>query len=237
MNTSTLTGHYTAFNFNANPNAQELSQAATSEIEKMRTQGVSAEIITGVEKPMRTIVELMTTYDQERLRVMSTPASSDTDKQTQLNRLIADTRGKMVAFVEGLRYDNRAAQLESELFKGADDAKGGDSLLDFLQQQEIRQILRARDPEIVVKTYAAAIESGNGLVARAIESDPLADLIPVAALRAVRQQRAELANPVLAKKLSDIRAAQSAMWALVPALPTLTGGRKIANTAPEPSVS
>lgn len=223
MNTSTLTDHPTSFNFNASPNAQDLSRAATSEIEKMRAQGVSAEIITGVEKPMRSIVDMMTIYDQERLRVMSAPASSDTDKQTQLNRLIADTRGKMVAFVEGLRYDNRAAQLESELFKGADDAKGGDSLLDFLKQQEIRQILRARDPETVVKIYAAAIESGNGLIARAIESDPLGDLIPVAALRAVRQQRAELASPVLAKKLSDIRAAQSAMWALIPALSPPTG--------------
>jgi len=223
MNTSALTGHHTSFDFNANPNAQELSQAATSELEKLRAQGVSAEIIAGVEKPMRTIVEMMTAYDQERLRVMSAPVSSDAERKIQLNRLNADTRAKMVAFVEGLRYDNRAAQLESDLFKGADDAKTGDSLLDFLKQQEIRQILRARDPKDVVKAYAAAIESGNGLIARAIESDPLGDLIPMDALRAVRQQRAESANPVLAKKLSDIRSAQSAMWALIPALSAAPG--------------
>jgi hypothetical protein len=219
MNASTIQPGPIAVSFDANPGAPILSQAAASEIEAMRNEGVAAEIIAGIERPIQALIGLMTTFDRERAGLSSATASSDVEKQSRLSRLVTETHAKMVALVEGLRYDNRAAQLESELFKGADDAKTGDSLLDFLRQQEVRQILRARDAQFVVKAYASAIASGNGLVASAIENDPLGDLIPAEELRAVRQQRAEMANPILARKLADIRRAQSALRALVPPLP------------------
>jgi hypothetical protein len=201
----------------------DIRKTAAAELEALKGEGFKLDFIAATELPIRNVIVLMTKFDAACRSVVAIPDLPREEARTRLKRMASETHDAIIGIVDGMRYGKQAAEIETILYRVPEEAKGGDALLDFLKQAEVRGVLRQRTAAEIAATYREAIESGNHFVVRCIESDPLRTLVSPQVVEDGRRRRAERDNPDLSRRLNEIRRKQRALNGVVAAAGRMLG--------------
>lgn len=201
----------------------DIRKAAAAELDALKGDGFQIDFIAAADQPIRNVIELMTKFDAECRSILAIPDLPGEEVRARLAQVASETHQGIIRIVENMRYGKQAAEIETTLYRVPEDAKGGDALLDFLRQTEVRGVLRQKTAVEVAAIYRAAIDAGNHFIIRCIESDPLRSLIPPEVVEDGRRRRADRDNPELSRRLHDIRRKQRALNGVVTAARRMLG--------------
>jgi hypothetical protein len=195
----------------------DIRKTAAAELDALKSDGFQLDFIAAADLPIRNVIELMTKFDAACRSVLAIPDLPREEVRVRLTQIASETHQAIIRIVDGMRYGKQAAEIETILYRVPEEAKGGDALLDFLRQTEVRGVLRQKTAAEVAAIYREAIDAGNHFIVRCLESDPLRSLVPPEVVEDGRRRRAERDNPELSRRLHDIRRKQRALNGVVTA--------------------
>ncbi|MFO1435354.1 MAG: hypothetical protein U1F34_02900 [Gammaproteobacteria bacterium] len=190
---------------------EDVRKAAVDALNKMRSAGLKQDFIATVEQPMREVVELSGKFSASRQKLAAMVELPKAELPGRIAHIAAQAQQGMREIVAAMRFSQQITELQNQLYRPPAESKGNDATLDFFKLLEVRTVLRGKPTAEVADIYQQSLESGNQLVVRAIESDPFRSLVSIELVEQHQQRRAELDNPELARKLSEIRHKQQAL--------------------------
>jgi len=149
--------------------------------------------------------DIMANFRKDKLQIMNNGRLSDSGKQTDLANLQNRTHDHLVQFMDTdiEKLNHRIGELTYQL-RPQEPSK--DITLDFLRQQEVRQLLGDKDELVLMGMYQElAISGKNDLIMRAIEEAPIPLISDQSILEAGKQARTEREDPESAELLHQLK--------------------------------
>ena len=134
-------------------------------------------------------------------------------KQNEFRKVASKTMEAIGQLEEAAQKTYAAFHSEQKKRLTLQDPQPKNEMLDYLQQQEVRDYLSDLDEKVVKNIYLDAIEKGiNPLLVRAIENDPLQAINPMLNEQIIQQgrnRRVEMQHPEIIKEIKLVEAMSS----------------------------
>ena len=204
--------------------ASKLSFLLNSQLSRAKKQ-ISGPVYQGLEKPIHQMISLVDSAQAE-LDVINESQLLTAQGKVQEIKLIGQKLLEQLQpiFASGNGYKRNLSAMQKQLRPTTGSSQ--DQLVQLLTHQEIRQQLRNEDQLSLVNIYRKAINSGDNLLAEAMELAPI-PLLEKNEIAKGQQTRFTKSNPETAARITEITIAadlhERAVAEVKKAVTSLTG--------------